>query len=193
MRLQQYHFYHVYNRGNNRETIFREDKDYLRFLQKYAYYIEPVCDTYAFCLLPNHFHFLIRVKTEEEQCTFKEASQRDDLPNKVLNPSTQFAHLFASHTNYFNLKYQRQGSLFTKNFRDKEITNERYFVHVVRYIHRNPQHHGLVAAIADWRYSSFHLCLNTQNTLLKRTLVLEWFGGLDNFKTAHQIGEAEKW
>jgi len=60
-------YYHIYNRGNNRENIFVEERNYRYFLKLYVKYIEPVADTYAYCLLRNHFHFLVRIKTVAEQ------------------------------------------------------------------------------------------------------------------------------
>ncbi len=59
-------YYHIYNRGNNREDIFIEPPNYSYFLSLYAKYIDPVADTYAYCLLRNHFHLLVRIKMEEE-------------------------------------------------------------------------------------------------------------------------------
>ncbi len=59
-------YYHIFNRGNNRENIFKEERNYRYFLKLYAKYIEPVADTFAYCLLPNHFHLLVRTKTVEE-------------------------------------------------------------------------------------------------------------------------------
>jgi REP element-mobilizing transposase RayT len=60
-------YYHIFNRGNNRERIFREPRNYNYFLKLYEKYIPLVVDTFAFCLLSNHFHLLVRVKTAEEQ------------------------------------------------------------------------------------------------------------------------------
>ena len=60
-------YYHIYNRGNNREDIFVEDENYRFFLQRYLQYIEPIAYTYAYCLLPNHFNFLVRIRNVEEQ------------------------------------------------------------------------------------------------------------------------------
>ncbi|MEM9776697.1 MAG: transposase, partial [Chloroflexota bacterium] len=61
------YYYHIYNRGNNGENIFIEAKNYSYFLRLYIKHIELVAFTYAYCLLRNHFHFLVRVKTDEEQ------------------------------------------------------------------------------------------------------------------------------
>ena len=65
--LQYSTYYHIYNRGNNRQNVFFEERNYRYFLQLYAKYIEPVADTYAYCLLPNHFHLLVRTKSVDEQ------------------------------------------------------------------------------------------------------------------------------
>ncbi len=59
-------YYHIYNRGTNRENIFREERNYEYFLKLYIKHIEPVAETFAYCLLRNHFHVLVRVKSEEE-------------------------------------------------------------------------------------------------------------------------------
>ena len=60
-------YYHIYNRGNNRENLFKQDRNYRYFLKLYAKHIEPIADTFAYCLLPNHFHLLVRIKGETEQ------------------------------------------------------------------------------------------------------------------------------
>ncbi len=65
--LQFGQYYHIFNRGNNRETLFREERNYPYFLSLFVKHIDPVVDTYAYCLMPNHFHLLVRVKTVEEQ------------------------------------------------------------------------------------------------------------------------------
>lgn len=58
-------FYHIWNRGNNRENLFYSSRNYEYFIRLYAEYLDPVAETYAFCLLPNHFHLLIRTKSIE--------------------------------------------------------------------------------------------------------------------------------
>lgn len=69
--LESEFFYHIYNRGINRCDLFRETNDYRHFLRLYEKYIEPIADTYAWVLMPNHFHLLIRIKTEEEIGIYK--------------------------------------------------------------------------------------------------------------------------
>ena len=59
-------FYHIFNRGNNRENLFFSDENCRYFLEKYGKYMNVLLDTYAYALLPNHFHLVVRARTEEE-------------------------------------------------------------------------------------------------------------------------------
>ena len=66
-KLRYGQYYHIYNRGNNRENLFVEQRNYPYFLKQYTNHILPIAETCAYCLLPNHFHFAIRTRTEDEQ------------------------------------------------------------------------------------------------------------------------------
>jgi hypothetical protein len=80
--------YHIYNRGTNGETLFRTQRNYLFFLQRYAATIQPVAETYAYCLMGNHFHLAIRTRMPEEQADYHAAhADRDALPASVAEPS----------------------------------------------------------------------------------------------------------
>ena len=173
--LQYGRYYHIYNRGNNRENIFIEERNYPYFLKLYAKYVEPVADTYAYCLLRNHFHLLVRVKTEEEQETLR-----------VLNPSQQFGNLFNAYAKAINKAYNRTGSLFEHPFGRVEVTSDAYLIWLVIYIHQNPQKHGFVDDFRTWPYSSYRTFLSTKPTRLKRGDVLAWFDCVDCFETSHQ-------
>jgi putative transposase len=154
--LQHGHYYHIYNRGNNRANLFLEERNYHHFLKLYARYVELVADTYAYCLLKNHFHVLVRIKTEAEQ---EQASRRLSEPGRLRKPSQQFGHLFNAYSKAINKAYGRTGSLFEHPFERIEVTSERYLMRLVTYIHRNPHTHGLVGDFRDWPYSSYHaLC-----------------------------------
>jgi len=174
--LQYGTYYHIYNRGVNRESIFREERNYPYFLRLYARYIEPVAETYAYCLLSNHFHLLVRIRDEE---TLK-ASGR--LPN----PSRQFSNLFNAYAKAINKAYERSGSLFQHPFGRVEVTSDAYFVCLVAYIHHNPQKHRFVDDFREWPYSSYQAHLSQQATRLKRDEVLEWFQGREHFAAFHQ-------
>ncbi len=59
-------YYHIYNRANGDEKIFKSEENYRFFLEKFQFYIVPIADVFSFCLMPNHFHFLVRFKSEKE-------------------------------------------------------------------------------------------------------------------------------
>jgi len=132
-------FYHIYNRGNNRENLFVEERNYEFFLRQYQKYITPVADTFAYCLLRNHFHFLIRVKSCEVS-----VGPPGEPHRTQPNPSRQFSHLFNSYAKSMNSTYGRTGSLFQERFRRKEITGVDSLSAVVHYIHINPLKHRFV-------------------------------------------------
>ena len=180
-------FYHVYNRGNNRENLFCERRNYHHVLRLYVRYVEPVAATYAYCLLPNHFHLLIRVRTETEHACQDEPGPPPDPPD----PSWAFANLFNAHTKAINHAYGRTGKLFEGRFRRKPVDNRRYFATLVRYIHQNPQHHGLVDDFRDWPFTSYVAILSERPARVRRETVLAWFDGRAAFVEAHQVPAAE--
>jgi len=176
--LEYGNYYHIYNRGNNRENIFIEKRNYRYFLNLYAKYIEPVTNTYAYCLLPNHFHFLVRIKAISEQ--------EEDKNAISFKASQQFSNLFNAYTKAINRSYQRTGSLFQRPFARIQITSQKYFNRLVIYIHQNPQKHSLVEDFRNWPYSSYHALLSRKPTRLQRNDVLTWFGSAKNIETSHQ-------
>ena len=167
--------YHIYNRGNNRENIFIEERNFRYFLKLYAKYIEQVADTFAFCLLRNHFHFLVRIKEDQD---------KQDCQS-YLSPSRAFSNLFSTYTKAINKAYQRSGSLFEKSFRRKIVNRDSYFTNLVLYIHRNPEIHGLVEDFREWPFSSYSAILSTEKTGIMRDEVLNWFGNKEEFTSFH--------
>ena len=175
--LQPGKYYHIYNRGNNRENIFLEERNYPYFLRLYARHIEPVADTFVYCLLRNHFHFLVRIK---------DLTGLRDLSGLTRKPSQALSNLFNAYARAFNKAYNRTGALFQRPFGRIEVASDAHFVQLVTYIHQNPQKHGFVADFCDWPYSSYHTLLVTKPTHLKRDEVLAWFGGASNLAAAHR-------
>jgi putative transposase len=195
------HHYHIYSRGNNRENLFTEPRNYPYFLALYTKHIQPVAKTYAYCLLPNHFHFFIKTRTEEEQEAFNRSEinptsklvQSRKIEPIVLTepiftpkpPSRAFNNMFIAYARAFNKTNQRTGVLFEAPFGRKNVNSETYFLTLITYIHRNPEKHGLVPDYRNWKWSSFGTFLSTQPTKIERDLVLSWFGGLDAFLEMH--------
>lgn len=182
--LQYGVYYHIYNRGVNRENIFREERNYPYFLKLYARYIEPVAETYVYCLLRNHFHALVRIRDAE---TLKVSETF-----RVLNPSHQFSNLFNAYAKAINKAYERTGSLFQHPFGRVAVTSDAYFTCLVAYVHHNPQKHRFVDDFREWPYSSYQALLSYKPTRLKRDEVLEWFQGREQFVAFHQMDVDER-
>lgn len=186
-------YYHVYNHANGDEDLFRSDENYRYFLQQWAKYIEPIAYTYAYCLMPNHIHFLIRTKSEEDVLEFVRLKKPTLQGFQTLGGlsysraiSLQFSHLFNGYTQAFNKMYGRKGSLFMQNFKRKEIMSEHYLIAIVNYIHRNPVHHGFCGKHEDWVHSSYHAYLSESPTKIRKDDVLNWFNGKTEFVKFHE-------
>ena len=135
-------YYHIYNRGNNRERIFFEPENYLFFLKKIKQYLVPVTDVLVYCLMPTHYHVVGRVK---------QTSDGTGAPSEVSNAMMK---LSVSYTKAINKRFQRVGVLFQGSFQAKPITTSAYMLNLCRYIHSNPVKDGLVADIAQWQFSN---------------------------------------
>jgi REP element-mobilizing transposase RayT len=178
--LEYGQYYHIYNRGNNGENIFIEERNYSYFLRLCVKYIEPIADTLAYVLLRNHFHLLVRIKDPSRP-------GRSDRPARSpKSPTQQFSNLFNSYAKSINKAYGRTGSLFQKRFGRILVTSDAHFAALVRYIHFNPQKHGFVSDFREYPYSSYQAMLSDQATRLRRDVVLEWFGDRASFVEFHR-------
>ncbi|MEX0723925.1 MAG: transposase [Gracilimonas sp.] len=149
------HTYHVYNQGNNRTPIFFDRNDYLLFVEKMRKALLPHCSILAWCLMPNHFHWLIHVNQNYK--VLYEANERA----RKLNPlNKDIGSLLSSYTQAINKKQDRTGSLFrkrskAKSLREDNLNSYNYGINCFFYIHQNPLKAGLVDKIEDWEFSSF--------------------------------------
>lgn len=204
-------FYHIYNRGVDKRKIFNKAGDYERFLfglfvfnnakpatnagyhsnyWSFNYWSlasiaeapieiskdesenERLVDIVSFCLMPNHFHLALK--------------------QKIDGGVSRFLHkLGTGHTNFFNLKYQRTGSLFQGSFKAVHVLDDRHLKHLVRYIHLNPlelvEPNWKKEGIKSWgkaklfldfyRWSSYcYYISKAKTTLLNMELISELFG-----------------
>ncbi|MDO8998723.1 MAG: transposase [Bacteroidota bacterium] len=173
--LQYGKFYHIYNRGINGDKLFYDDGNYNYFLKLYETHIDPIADTYSYCLMNNHFHFLIRIKEEDEILT-----------RPIKAPHQYFSNLFNAYTKAINKKYTRNSSLFQRTFKRKLIDRESYFKQVVVYINTNPVHHKACDDPKDYVWSSYLSCISNVPSKIKKNEVIDWFDNIDNFKSVHQ-------
>ena len=182
--LEKGNYYHIYNRGNNGIDVFFDSESYYHFLRLYDRYISPVADTYAWCLLKNHFHTLVYIKTDQEISWDKLEYSTIEKP-KAFNPSNQFGYLFNAYTQAINKKFNRTGSLFERPFERKLVDSEKYFQNLIFYIHNNPVFHGFTNHINDYPWSSYETILSARPTKLKRNEVIRYYGDIDNFVYFH--------
>lgn len=180
-------FYHIYNHANGSENLFKEEENFRYFLQQWDKYISPIATTYAYCLMPNHIHFLIRILSEDDIKTNKHLTGFQNLSGVLPNLiSKQFSNLFNAYAKAYNKLYNRKGSLFHRPFKRKEITSEDYLKTLVCYIHRNPIHHGFCTNFTAWKHTSYDSYLSEKSSKIERTYIFDLFDGKENFIEAHQ-------
>lgn len=165
--LKEGHYYHIYNQGNNKERLFYRPANYNYFIRRYEEYLFGYTKTYSYCLMPNHFHLLV----------------------KILKPgaSEQFRKMFQSFALGINKQQNRSGSLFRKHFRRKEINNNRYLKRLVFYIHYNPEKDGFIEDFRQYKYSSYQALIKRGRSKLARNELFKIFGNIDDFKSYHLI------
>ncbi len=143
--------YHLMLKGINAQQIFHDDEDNQRFLKTLKEY-KTVCgyELYAYCLMGNHVHLLLKESNEPLENIIK--------------------RIASSYVYWYNLKYQRQGHLFQDRFRSEPVENDAYFMTAIRYIHQNPIKAGLAKTLESYRYSSYHEYLKSETIIDKELL-----------------------
>ena len=152
------HCYHVYNRGCNRQDIFANEGNYVFLLRRGKSYLKDArVSVIAYCLMPNHYHFLLR--SEEDEA----------IPRFIQR-------LFNSYTQAFNKQQGRSGTLFEGRAKSVLVDRDEYAVHLCRYIHLNPVRAGLVRHPEEWPYSNYlEWVERRQGTLMDRAFVRQYF------------------
>lgn len=196
-------YYHVYNRTNNKELLYRDDEDYLMFLELTRRYLSGWVDIFAYSLLPNHFHFAVKIKSnvalvntcssiEDRELT---KVQRLFLINAYTDAdfhtliTRRFLALFIAYADFFNLKYQRSGNLFYRPFKRVSVDSDGYRQWLVYYIHNNPRKHGVMADYRSYRWSSFPVLLTNAQSNLSRDILYEIFGTKENYVRYHELAD----
>lgn len=155
--------YHIYNRGVNKQAIFFSNKNYEYFIYKMAYHFQERAVILAYCLMPNHYHLLVRIT-------------REDFVNNGLKP------FLIAYTRAINIEQDRVGPLFQGHYQSNLLDNDTYLLECVKYIHLNPVKAKLVENPQDWKYSSYKLYLsNNQNTIIDPTFVMRFFDTREEF------------
>jgi REP element-mobilizing transposase RayT len=164
--------YHIYNHAVGSENLFRNHYDYLRFINDWQKRMPGIAEVYAYCLLPNHFHMMLKVIALPKQFS--------DSLGVVCN----------AYSKYFNNKYKRMGSLFVKPFKRRIADSDKDLAWLPWYIHRNPLHHKISLDGEHYQWSSFPEYVAGKSALVNFDFLLNFFGGLDAMVAHHKMNEA---
>ncbi len=177
-------YYHVWNHAVGTDLLFRSTDNYRFFLLKYTHYLAPVVTTHAYCLMPNHFHFLIQIPPEE---ILRRYAETENLSFKATHQFVmqRFSNLCNSYVKAFNKQRDRRGALLEDYVKRQIVSHQEYYANLMPYIHNNPVKDGFVKSPDEWIYSSFNAILSEKPSLLNRKEVLEWFGNREDFLKSH--------
>ncbi|MFN2177540.1 MAG: transposase [Anaerolineales bacterium] len=158
-------YYHIYNRGVAGQPIFLEDDNYfylLQLIKKYSQKIE--ISVLAYCLMPNHYHLLVRQESEKAAGL---------LPQRVFNV----------YSKSFNNRYKRSGTLFESPYKAVEVDRYAYLIHLCRYIHANPVKAGLVKSPDEWVYSNYLDWIGERDgKLVDKAFISEHFRDVSDYR-----------
>lgn len=181
-------FYHIYNRGVARQVIFNSNHDYLRMLKTFSFYLEnekqlrfskmdeqelnkilrvepqkPLVEILAYCLMPNHFHLILRQIVDNGISTFMRRS-------------------LDSYTRYYNVKNDRVGTIFQGRFKGVLVESDEYLFHLSRYVHLNPFVDNICKDPSSYNWSSYYDYLNNKNhRLCHPDFILKMIGSPQNY------------
>jgi putative transposase len=166
-------YYHLYNRGVNRQPIFFEPGNWGFFIRKMGeYFLPDLVEILAYCLMPNHYHILAQVNGR-------------DISAKVMQP------FGTSYVKAINKQQNRVGPLYQGPFKAKHVDNAAYLAHLTRYIHLNPVRAGLAAHPADWPYSSYLDYIGRRQGKLPQTrLIMSQFPSPGDYQEFVELHDA---
>ena len=161
----QGHYYHIFNRGAAQRSIFRRDADYIRLLGLIKE-VAAECEIaiIAYCLLPNHYHWLVR-------------------QDGSITPQKLVGRIFGSYSQTFNLIYGRSGTLFEGPFESRHVDHDAYLRHLCRYIHANAVKHNIAIDPELWPYSNYLDWLGQRNgEILDRPFIETYFPDISHYQ-----------
>jgi REP-associated tyrosine transposase len=175
--------------------------------------IGPIAETWAYCLLRNHFHAVVYIKDledltglmsgsanyEDHAYTGRVSSNNHGDLSGLKPPSQSFSNFFNAYARGVNIAIKRTGALFQRPFKRIPVSSASYLMQLIVYIHQNPQKHRFTSDFREWNYSSYHELMSDVPTLLQRDRVMELFGSKEDFVRIHQelrplaVLEGEEW
>lgn len=159
--------YHVVVKGVNNQLLFEESNDYLKYIQILELQKEKCkFDLFAYCLMSNHIHLLIR---------------SNEIPLDSI-----FRKINTAYANWFNMKYSRSGPLQDGRYYSEPVDTPKYFLSALRYIHKNPVKASLEKSVGSkYPWNSYHAYAKQQSTLINIEFVMSYFTSLDEFIKFH--------
>ena len=194
-------YYHIFNRGANRQHIFYLSKNYDYFLKLLNNFLSEYVYFLAYALLPNHFHLVIKVKDKilavetegtvlsKKNGSFATINDEAEI-GKIV--SKQLKRLFITYAMAINNQENRVGNLFDPKYKRLIIENQDYLEYAIFYTHYNPEKHGITDNFRNYRYSSFKAIEGEGKTSIARIFVTELFGGKNEFLNYHNVMHEER-
>jgi len=171
--------YHIILRGINKQIIFEEEEDYIKFIETLRDYQEECSyKIYAYCLMGNHIHLLIQ-----------------EVEVEIANVMRKWG---ASFVKWYNWKYDRIGHLFQDRYKSEPVKDEKYLLMVMRYIHNNPIKAGIAKDFKRYKWSSYSSYFNVENIgIVDIKFVLDILGSgrekaLEKFELFHNEENSDK-
>ncbi len=198
-------YYHIYNKGVKGISIFTIEEEYIHFLDLMSVFLTPVTDIYAYALMGNHLHLVLRIKDKEEigflnpeykdskNLTLKWKTYSGNTKNNLNSeklykkpvPGKMIQHMFNAYAQWFNKRHKRWGPLLKRNYDKKLVDNAIYMKRLIIYVHNNPVKHGYCEHPIEYGWTSYLSLISIKPTKLSRERVLGWFDDKANFKAVH--------
>lgn len=198
-------FYNIFSPENGKELFFYTDENYFFFLKKFSETVLPFADLYGYCLLPNHFQLLIKIK--DEKSVFEYLKMNGNFPDETvtlesikalslgegmanldifgMHISRLFSNFFNAYSKSINEQQKKRGNLFAKGFKIKLLESSSDLMQCLINMHNSPLQNKLVTKIEDWKFSSFEALSSDKATKLKRDEAMSWFENKEHFLTCH--------
>ncbi|HRD59124.1 MAG TPA: hypothetical protein PK504_13840 [Ferruginibacter sp.] len=188
-------FYHIICKSIDGKKLFSTDANRMFFLNRYNEFSNGFADTYAYCLLDNHVHWLIKTLPEDTIIgLLRKSTTCTQTQTKFINVECtfhelieqQFNRLFISYSLAYNKSLGIKGHLFSRPFKRIAVANDQQLTQLIIYIHANAQKHGICNDFRTFKWSSYLSILSAKPTHLKRDEVLEWFGNREKYIEIHK-------
>jgi putative transposase len=185
-RFHPSNYYHVYNHAVGNEDLFRTPANFLYFLLRFKKYMDPVLIIHGYCLMPNHFHFLVQIRNREiiNQLAGIETDEEFDAHKFIMQ---KLSNCLNSYAKSYNKYFSRRGALFIDYTKRIEMQSDFSLMKLLKYIHMNPVRHGFCQSMSEWKYSSYTSFLDPGlYPSPEMDFIFEYFDSLESFVNFHK-------